>query len=439
MRKSDHQLVQRVLDGDMGREEFDRFQQRLRDEPELVDLYGGYAFLHHMLDEEAEGGGFQECAVDEVRSNLPLWIAGLVAVVALAAIGIVRPWSRGGFKDVAVAGFSADALWSIEGTNIRVGSSHKLAAGNTIHLERGRAETILSPLFTAIVDGPATMRVETGDRVRLLAGRGYFTRRNTGRFVVSTPAFTAVSEGTAFGVIAGGENGDEIHVENGKVRVTSVSTGEAAELSAGQAMQVAAAGTMHRIQPDSGAFAKRLGRFEAVLSDPFAAQDWGTDHGVPTISPHRISGTNYAVRADLPETVPSDGKPVLLAALEVGKSAGDGFHTDGWAGLSFFRGEEELLFFGDSFGARVSWSLDVKQRIPVIFPEEDVVGPMRVTLRYDRRSGEVSLHEGGIPLRPAFCQGTLEPGLGFDSVRLGASSGANLTVTGLEIRAGGGH
>ena len=56
MKKQDHQLVQRVLDGEMTPGDFRDFQERLRGEPELEKLYQEYALLHHTLSEEFEGG-----------------------------------------------------------------------------------------------------------------------------------------------------------------------------------------------------------------------------------------------------------------------------------------------------------------------------------------------------------------------------------------------
>ena len=135
--------------------------------------------------------------------------------------------------------------------------------------------------------------------------------------------------------------------------------------------------------------------------------------------------------------MPDAASPVLLATLSIAQPATGSFHTDGWAGLSFFRGSEELLFFGDSFGPEKTWSLDVKQRIPVVLPGQRLVGPRTVTLRFDRRSGAVSLHEGGLPLGPAFCEGRLADQLTFDGIRIGASSSAALAVSSLVIRAGG--
>jgi hypothetical protein len=139
----------------------------------------------------------------------------------------------------------------------------------------------------------------------------------------------------------------------------------------------------------------------------------------------------------LPEPLPGPGDSVLLATLDVGKPSEGEFHTDGWAGMSFFNKNVEILFFGDSFGTHTTWSLDVKQSVPVILPERPVTGPRMVTLRYDPRTGEVSLHEGGVPLGPVVCSGKIPPGSEFDEIRLGASSGAALAVKSLVIQVGG--
>lgn len=49
-------------------------------------------------------------------------------------------------------------------------------------------------------------------------------------------------------------------------------------------------------------------------------------------------------------------------------------------------------------------SLDAKQKTQVIIPEPPVVGARKVTLRDDRTTGEASLHDGGLPLKAAFCE-----------------------------------
>ncbi|MFZ9941278.1 MAG: hypothetical protein ACO3F7_03905 [Luteolibacter sp.] len=57
-----------------------------------------------------------------------------------------------------------------------------------------------------------------------------------------------------------------------------------------------------------------------------------------------------------------------------------------------------------------------------------------MTIRYDSASGAISLHEGGLPLKPAIYSGQISRGIRFDELRLGASAGAALAVTSLHIR-----
>jgi hypothetical protein len=171
-----------------------------------------------------------------------------------------------------------------------------------------------------------------------------------------------------------------------------------------------------------------------VVSGDFAPAAWRIQHGTPSITPRRIEGVNYSVFLRLPQIIPEDEAGVMLVTLELGKAADAEFHTDGWAGMSFFSHGVEMLFFGDSFGTRPTWSLDVKQRIPVILPDPPVTGEKVVTLRYDARTGEVTLHEGGLPLAEPFCSGKVPPGTRFDEIRIGASAGAALAVNSLHIR-----
>jgi hypothetical protein len=184
-------------------------------------------------------------------------------------------------------------------------------------------------------------------------------------------------------------------------------------------------------------FPHSLGRFRSILPTDIAKSDWQVDYGSPTFDSGRVEGANFAAFHELEAPEPSADHGVLLVTIDIGKPATNGFHTDGWAGMSFFSGPTEVLFFGDSFGSKSSWSLDVKQRIPLIFPEKPIVGPKTITLRYERRTGEVSLHEGDVPLRPAFCRGRLPAGTTFDRFRLGASAGAAMAVNRLAVRSGG--
>lgn len=441
MKRADHYLIQQVLDGDLTRESFDVFQQRLREEPDLVKLYGDYALLHHTLSEELEGGHAGLADPPDSGRRVSWWIPviAVAAVCALIAAALLIPrWSgRQSVEEVAVVTFSVDAVWRFEGETRSIGGGTGVARDGVLHLQQGRAGIALEPSVTGVIEGPAKLTFLSPDSIHIRQGRGYFRRGgNGGGLTVATPRLTAVDSATELGIEVMPDGPDELHVAEGVMQVTTKGGNETLMLAAGEAVRVPASGPIERFPSADKKFATSLGRFKTVLSGPFERTQWRRDHGSPSISTHRIEGENYSVFLRLPAPVPGPGGSVLLATLDVGKPTNGAFHTDGWAGMSFFSKGEELLFFGDSYGTKPTWSLDVKQHIPVILPEAPVVGPRMVTLRYDPRSGDVSLHEGGLPLKAPFCSGRIPPGISFDDVRIGASAGASLVVKSLEIRVG---
>ena len=442
MKRADHYLVQQVLDGDVSREAFDGFQKRLREEPELAKLYEDYALLQHTLSEEFEGGHAvglppQESARRIFGIPMVLVIAALLALIA--AVGFFRPWNSGqAFEDVAVLSFSVDAVWHIDGSSRAIGGATGVASESVLHLSCGRAGISLNPAVTALVEGPAELTFYSSDTLFMAGGRGYFNRGGRGGgLTLTTPRLTAVDFGTEFGIEVPANGPDEVLVSEGTVRIVSTATDETVLLAAGDAARVPVSGPIERFQADGRSFAKSLGRFRSVVSGPFDKTQWRLDFGNPSISGNRIDGENYSAFLRLPEPLPGPGNSVLLATLDVGKPSKGEFHSDGWAGMSFFNKGVEILFFGDSFGTQMTWSLDVKQRVPVILPKHPVIGPRMVTLRYDPRTGDVSLHEGGVPLGQVICWGKIPPGSEFDEIRLGASFGAALAVKSIVIRVGG--
>ena len=55
---------------------------------------------------------------------------------------------------------------------------------------------------------------------------------------------------------------------------------------------------------------------------------------------------------------------------------------------------------------------------------------------YGGVEGVASLHEGSLPLGPAFVTGTLPAGIEFDEIRIGASEEAVLALRSLTVRTG---
>ncbi|MCB1134574.1 MAG: hypothetical protein KDN05_25905, partial [Verrucomicrobiae bacterium] len=171
-----------------------------------------------------------------------------------------------------------------------------------LHLECGRAEAILDPLFTAVFEGPCEAVFESGDRIRLLRGRGYFSRRDPGVLTVETSAVIARSEGGAFGVISHAPETSELQIEHGDVRIASKSTGETIVSGPGRTIIASSDAPFRTTDAAEFAFARSVGRFETVLKDPFEPDAWAVGHGTPNVTPRRISGTNYAILTQLPGT-----------------------------------------------------------------------------------------------------------------------------------------
>jgi hypothetical protein len=443
MKRTDHQIVQEVLDGSISKEAFDGFQARLRGEPELIKLYGEYATLHHSLCEEFEDQMIIDPPVVRSQWTLSIKIFGVAAAALIALLLVIRWNSRAVESPAALsvnARFSVDAVWRVDGISRRQGDIVGIANSATLNLDQGQVHIMLGNAGSALIEGPAMLTVVSEDALYLASGRGRFRlEKPEGRLVVNTPSISATDLGTEFGIDVRKDLPDELHVIDGKVemRVNGKAKGEV--LSTGEAGRVSAAGEIERFSAEEGRFLKKLSGFKSIMTGRFVKSQWRPDYGSPSISDDRIDGKNYSVFLRLPEPGPTAENPVLMATLKVGRPLEGEFHTDGWAGMSFYSQGSEVLFFGDSFGPERTWSMDVKQRIPVVLPANKIVGPRTVTLRYDRLNGSVALHEGETPLGKAFCSGKIPPGLEFDEIRLGASSGAALNVGALTIRIGGGR
>lgn len=442
MKKADHYLVQRVLDGEVDQPTFEQFQQRLRGEPELGKLYGDYALLHHSLSEEFEGGHpvnpLEIAEVAAERRIIRRWLIASLIVLFLAAGWWIRPHvsPRHG-NDIAVASFSLDAVWQIKGESHNLGGATALSQGASLHLQQGRANISLNPSVSAILEGPAILTVVSETSLHLEHGKGYFKRGGSGGpLTVTTPRLAAIDAGTEFGIQSSPETNDEVHVAVGRVKVSANKSGAESFLDAGDATRISSTGQIQSFPADLSPFATSLGRFSPMIEGPFDQDRWRIAHGSPSFSPNRIEGVNYAAYLRLPDSSPTTSGSIWLATIDIGHAAEGSFHTDGWAGLSFYNKGNEVVFFGDSFGSAASWSLDVKQRIPVIYPQKPITGERQVTMRFDARTGEVSLHEGNIPLRAPFCVGKIPAGTQFDEIRIGASSGASLAVKSLSVRRG---
>jgi hypothetical protein len=170
---------------------------------------------------------------------------------------------------------------------------------------------------------------------------------------------------------------------------------------------------------------------------PFLKSDWRASYGNPSITETRIEGANFATIRKFQSPLPLKENSVLLVTLQCAEPATGKFHSDGWAGMSLFSQGTEMVFLGDPYGPGPSWGLDVKNAEPPSPRATNTIGSATMTIRYDSGTGSISLHEGGLPLKPAIYSGKISQGMRFDELRLGASAGAALSVTSLQVRSSG--
>ena len=441
--KDDHHTVQQILDGTLSQKEFVKFQGRMRRDPELMRLYGGYAILQHSLYEEFEDQPIRVFPSRNVTAGaskrwVVVAIAALITVFAGAWFTQRQVRESRQLANRTEVSFSADAVWSVEDAATGMSRKSVLIPGSTLHLVHGQAEFSTSAGVGALFVGPGSLTLVSNQRIHLAAGRGRFVcKTEKPDLEITTPSMTAKDLGTVFGVSVMRDKPDELHVIEGKVQVRINGRKESEILTAGSAGRVNGTEKLEPIAFSPAYFPASIPGFQEVVSGPFNKENWRVEFGVPAFAEGRVDGSNYTAFLHLTEPAPNADEPVILATLSTSGTEAAKFHTDGWAGLSFYQKGVEALFFGDSFGPEKTWSLDIKQRIPIVLPANFITGPRTVTLRYDSTTGEVSLHEGKIPFGPAFCSGKIPPGMKFDEIRIGASAGADLSLNSLTLLKGG--
>ena len=450
MKKSDHKWIQEVLDGECDEEQFGSFQQRLRDDQEFAQLYREYALMQHALYEEFEGRamiGMRQVA--PAKSSTTRWI-GWSAVAAALILGLVIFSQRERDMEMphrlATSVFSDDAQWLINGKVAANVNETQIAKGVRVQLLLGQARFSIDGIVQSVIDAPAEWTYTDEMKITWHSGVGRFRVEDSVQgFTVETATMSVVDLGTEFGVSSKPGGDSEVHVIEGLVSVNASAASEKKTLVGGEAVRLNDSSKWEKIPLQMKSVSEVRESFVTLVDEDFSkvaqsnsfAARWRLAKGVALGQKGQVEGRNFEAFLPLKIDETSAQRGVLLVTMAVENPHIGAFHTDGWSGLSLYRGGEEVVFFGDGFGPEKTWSLDVRQQLPLVLPKHVVIDARTVTLRYDAASGAVSLHHGGLPLGPAFCESKIAAGIRFDEVRLSASEEAALAVRSLQIRAGG--
>jgi len=165
-------------------------------------------------------------------------MTGLIS--AAAAIGLLLLFQsiifhEGGESGTAAKTYVArversdNLVWN-EASLAKIGNGGWLSPG-VLRIESGSALIVFNSGATALVEGPAELSIETGNRMYLKSGRlaADVPFPATG-FTVNTPRLNAVDLGTRFGVAVDDEGNSELHVMEGEVEVSRTSGNAVATL-----------------------------------------------------------------------------------------------------------------------------------------------------------------------------------------------------------------
>lgn len=465
MKRADHERIQAVLDGTMSEIEFHRFQDALRKDAGLRKLYQSYALLHHSLAEEFHGQAMvaRPGNARPVRSAKTGWTTGLLSAAAALAILATAIWLASSRKPATeplmaetpappvpvTIDFSPDAGWRFDGELTTRDGRATALPGTRLFLDKGVARFQFPNEVVGHLEAPAEIVYEGSARLVLEEGRGRFRVGAAGKgFAVVTSSLEAIDLGTEFAVVSHRSAPDELHVFEGKVEMRTPEGRERPFLQAGEAASVSAGGRVTRIAARPDDFAAKLPEFRLALEDHFDGQGgslhgrlpqagkgaWEVRHGSAVLGSEGVVGGGFQAFCKLDGPSIGMEHPLLIATLELAPTLAGPMHGPGWAGLSLYAGDEEMVFFGDSFGDAETWSLDVKQGIDPILPEPKVVGARVVTMVYDWRTGTTTLHSGDNPGGPELVRGRIAARLPVDAIRIGASDDATINVRQVVVR-----
>jgi len=208
------QLAMEQLDGQLTAQQHTRLQELLRDNPAACAEYARLMALHAMLDTELNEflppldlgervaglpqpvrrpqPGIVRSSTNFVRNPLA---AALLVVVALAAAGL-GIWRFAQPPVIATLTQSESARWA---GGLTLADGQKLPQGEVLKLESGRAEIVFQSGASGIVEGPASLTLESPDAARLDTGKlTVHVPEQAHGFAVRTPLATVIDLGTEF-------------------------------------------------------------------------------------------------------------------------------------------------------------------------------------------------------------------------------------------------
>lgn len=260
-RKNLERLVQELIDGRIGEEEFGLLQEELRFNAAARAFYRESMEVELLICEALAARlpvanspkPMEALLLRRQRRQLSRALIAAVAVVLFCAV--VMHWVSARIPDRRIlVEFTPGTSWS--GT----AGGGELKAGETVNIQFGLAEFKLPNGVRGVIEGPARFMISSPRRLDLLEGRGWFRVEEKARgFQVQTPRIRVTDLGTEFGILSRQNDLDEVHVFEGRVLALSrFGIKNQVELAAGKAAKASPIGRWVDREPDKDAFFTKL-------------------------------------------------------------------------------------------------------------------------------------------------------------------------------------
>jgi hypothetical protein len=222
------ELLQRLLDGQIEREEMTRLQQAIRDDSNVRDYYvdsmlacGVLRRSSQAIGEDSESDLIRALAGDRHRADsqrrVPrrYWIAAILIVGVSILTSLSVFWPRDPGPALGKLSGAYEAHWR----GLRTLPGDSLYAGR-YELVEGVAQMELNQGTNLLLEAPCRIELKGHHEVTLTSGRlvAAVSPQATG-FRVQTPTALITDLGTEFGVIAHADGSTEAHLLKGRIRV----------------------------------------------------------------------------------------------------------------------------------------------------------------------------------------------------------------------------
>lgn len=463
-----NQALDSLIDGSLPEEEARQVQAWMKSDAKVLGLYLEKMRMESLLRDHkwavpaqapAAVSGPRNHSRRVLSSRALAWGA---AAVLMAAMLFWLTREKPGLPEMADGGrqlpsvqFSAAAIFDT--TLAKLPDDGRLQFGDGVVMNDGSVSIRLPGGVEAMLKSPSRFAITGSNRLKLDEGTGWFRVPPAAKgFIVDLPDMEVTDLGTVFTVQSDAET-QQVQVEQGQVEVRQRQAGLPVQsLKAGEKLVLHS--RLGMIQVESGvslldpqAMAERpevvfQESLAAVPDQPFADRQpfkgtWEVLAGAPQISQGRFTAravfTHLMGRFTRP-IEPTENAVVMVSFKSV--SPLSLFHSKGFAGISLFNQEGEILFLGDKSNNSYSWELLVygkeyrRPKGPRRAYDLAIQGSQETfTLRYRQRTGSFEVFRGwgvqGLPV----VRGRTDPGLRIDGVRVANGAGGDFSFEDLQV------